>query len=165
MKFLLQPEAFIHQPLQSRPIENIVSKFFVGKHAQRGATGIRGHLRRLFQRQIGILAYHRHHHAHHDLQAPQSSRLVHVLIVFAAWLFGALDFHTAPVFFGFILWIWMLAAFPVLLQSPAPIAIVAPFARESSCPWPYTFVTTRQRYSDCRNLLTASSMEDACQSR
>ena len=118
MKFLLQPEAFIHQPLESRPVENIVSKLFIGKHAQSSATGIRGHLCRLFQRQIGILADHRHHHAHHDLQAPESSRLVRVLIVFAAWLFGSLNFHTAPVFFGFIRWIWMLAAFPAL----APIA-------------------------------------------
>ena len=116
--FLLQPEAFIHQPLKSRPVENIVGKLFIGKHAQCGATGVRGHLRRLFQRQVGILADHRHHHAHHDLQAPQSSRLVHVLIVFAAWLFGPFNFHTAPVVFRFILWIWMLAAFPAL----APIA-------------------------------------------
>ena len=116
--FLLEPEAFIHQPLQSRPIEKIVGKLFVGKHAQSGATSIRGHLCRLFERQVGILADHRHHHAHHDLQAPQSSRLVHVLIVFAAWLFGRFDFHTAPVFFGFVPWIWMLAAFPAL----APIA-------------------------------------------
>jgi hypothetical protein len=62
-----------------------------------------------------------------------------VLIVFAAWLFGPFNFHTAPVFFRFILWIWMLAAFPAL----APIAIVAPSVRESSCPWRYTFVTDK----------------------
>jgi hypothetical protein len=64
-----------------------------------------------------------------------------VLIVFAAGLFGPFNFHIAPVFFGFTLWIWMLAAFPAL----APIAIVPASARESSCPWPHTFVTRKTR--------------------
>ena len=94
---LLQPEAFIDQPLQARPVENIVGEFFIGEHGERGAAGIRGHFRRLFERQIGILADHRHHHAHHHLQAAQSSGLVHALIVFSAWLVGRLNFHTAPV--------------------------------------------------------------------
>ena len=97
---LLQPEAFIHQPLQPRTVENIVGKFFVREHAESGAAGIRGHLRRLFQRQIGILADHRHHHAHHHLQAAQSSRLLPALIVFSAWWFGTLHFDAAPVVIG-----------------------------------------------------------------
>jgi hypothetical protein len=110
--FLLQPEALIHQALQPWAVENIVGEFFVRKHAEGGAAGIRGHLGRLFQGQIGILADHGHHHAHHDLQAAQSSGLVVVLvlvfvpvpvpvpvaalIVLPAW-FGPSNFHTAPV--------------------------------------------------------------------
>src|SRR5258706_9641160 len=132
MKFLLQPEAFIHQPLQPRPVENIVGKLFIRKHVQGGATRIRGHLRSLFQRQIGILADHRHHHAHHDLQPPQPSSLIHVLILFGTCMFRPLNVHTAPVFF--LLWIWMLTSCLAL----APTAIVAPSTHESSCPWPYT---------------------------
>src|SRR5208282_929300 len=94
---LLQPEAFIDQPLQARAVENIVGKFFVREHAERGAAGIRRHLGGLFQRQIGILADHRHHHAHHHLQATEPSRLVDAFIVFSAWLVGWLNFHSAPV--------------------------------------------------------------------
>jgi hypothetical protein len=78
---LLQAEAFIHQPLQARAVENIVGKFFVGKHAQGGAAGVRGYFGRLFEGQIGVLAYYRHHHAHHDLEAPQSPGLVHLVVI------------------------------------------------------------------------------------
>jgi hypothetical protein len=131
--YLLQPEAFIDQPLKARAIENIVGEFFVWKHAESGAASICGHLRRLFQRQVGILADHRHHHAHHYLQAPQSAGLLHALVVFSTWLIGWLSFHTAPPF----IIRWMLTASPAL----RPVAIVAASARESSCPWPYTFVT------------------------
>ena len=46
--FLLQPEAFIHQALQARAVDEIVGEFFIGKHAECGPAGIRGHLRRLF---------------------------------------------------------------------------------------------------------------------
>lgn len=36
---LLQPEAFVHQPLQSRLVEDVVGEFFVGKHGQGRAFG------------------------------------------------------------------------------------------------------------------------------
>jgi len=93
--YLLQPEAFIDQPLKARPVENIVGEFFIGEHAESGAAGICGHLRGLFQRQVGILADHRHDHAHHHLQAAESSGFVHALVVFSAQLIGWLSFHTA----------------------------------------------------------------------
>jgi hypothetical protein len=109
---LLQAEAFVHQALQARAVENIVGKFFVGKHAQRGAAGVRGYFRRLFEGEIGILANHRHHHAHHHLQAPQPPGLVHLVIItitiiifiivlarvstFSIRWFGPTNFHTAP---------------------------------------------------------------------
>jgi hypothetical protein len=78
---LLQAEAFIHEPLQARAVENIVGKLFVGKHAQGGAAGVRGYFGRLFEGQIGVLAYYRHHHAHHYLETPQPPGLVHLVIV------------------------------------------------------------------------------------
>ncbi len=99
-KFLLQPEAFTDQPLQPRPVDHIVGEFFAGKHAESGAAGVGGHFRRFVQRQIGILADHRHHHAYHHLQATQSSGLLHAFRVFSAWWVRALAVHTAPVFFG-----------------------------------------------------------------
>ena len=37
--FLLQPEAFVHQPLQSRLVKNVEGEFFVGKHGQGCAFG------------------------------------------------------------------------------------------------------------------------------
>src|ERR1700730_13772771 len=37
--FLLQPEAFVHQPLQSRLVKNVEGEFFVGKHGQGVAFG------------------------------------------------------------------------------------------------------------------------------
>jgi hypothetical protein len=108
---LLQAEAFIHEPLQARAVENIVGKLFVGKHAQGGAAGVRGYFGRLFEGQIGVLAYYRHHHAHHDLETPQPPGLVHLVIItiiiifiiflarfitFSVWWFGPTNFHTAP---------------------------------------------------------------------
>jgi len=95
-KLLLQPKPFIDQPLQARPVENVVSEFFVGEHGESGAAGIGGHLGRFFQGQIGILAKHRHDHTHHYLQAAQSSGFLGVLIVLFAWLVGWLSFHGAP---------------------------------------------------------------------
>ena len=107
---LLQAETFIHQALQARAVENIVGKLFVGKHDQRCAAGVRGYLRRLFEGQIGVLAYYRHNHAHHHLQSPEPSGLVHLVIIiiiiliiilarfitFSIRWFGPTNFHTAP---------------------------------------------------------------------
>src|ERR1700686_3624047 len=106
---LLQAETFIHQALQARAVENIVGKFFVGKHDQRCAAGVRGYFRRLFEGQIGVLAYYRHNHAHHHLQSPEPSGLVHLVIIiiiliiilarvstFSIRWFGPTNFHTAP---------------------------------------------------------------------
>src|SRR5258708_4021924 len=111
MKFLLQPEAFIHQPLQPRPVENIVGKLFIRKHVQGGATRIRGHLRSLFH--------------------------------FSIWLGTCCSARLnviTPLFF-FFLWIWIL----IWCLGLAPPAIVAPSTHESSCPWPYTFVTRKTK--------------------
>ena len=40
---LLQTETFVHQSLQARPVDQIVGKLFIGKHAQGGAPRIGGH--------------------------------------------------------------------------------------------------------------------------
>ena len=37
---LLQTETFVHQPLQARPVDQIVGQLFIGKHAQGGAPRI-----------------------------------------------------------------------------------------------------------------------------
>jgi hypothetical protein len=97
---LLQPEAFIDQALQPRPVDHIVGEFFAGKHAESGAAGVCGHFRGFVQREIGILADHRHHHAYHHLQAAQSAGLFDAFLVFCAWWVRALAVHTDPVFFG-----------------------------------------------------------------
>ncbi len=107
---LLQAEAFVHEALQARPVNNVVGEFFVGKHAERRTPGIGGHLSRLFQREIGILADHRHHHAHHYLEAPQSSGFLRALIgiVFFAWWSGPLHVHANPVVTGCCYWMPLL---------------------------------------------------------
>ena len=124
--FLLQAEAFVHQPLYARAVEDIVGKLFVGKHAQGGAPGIRGHFRRLFDCEVGVLADDRHYHAHHDLEAPQSSSFFRAIIVLPACLSGWLDFHKN--------------SRPLSLDDDcvfrvcASLAIVPASSRESSCP-------------------------------
>jgi len=66
---LLQTEAFVHQALQSRLVEDVIGKFFVGKHGESRPLGTRSELRRFFYGEVFILTDHRHHHAHHQLQA------------------------------------------------------------------------------------------------
>jgi hypothetical protein len=39
---LLQPEAFLHQPLQAGFVEQIEGEFFVGEHGEGGAFGSGG---------------------------------------------------------------------------------------------------------------------------
>ena len=39
---LLQPESFLHQPLQAGLVEQIVGEFFVGEHSEGGAFGSGG---------------------------------------------------------------------------------------------------------------------------
>ncbi len=69
----LQPEAFVHQPLQSRTVEDVVGQFLVWKHSQCRAPGAGHQFRGFFHGQVGVLADHRHDHAHHELQPPDVS--------------------------------------------------------------------------------------------
>jgi len=39
---LLQPEPFLHEPLQTRFVEQVVSQLFVGEHGEGGAFGAGG---------------------------------------------------------------------------------------------------------------------------
>jgi hypothetical protein len=56
--FLLQAEAFSHQPLQAWFVEQIVGQFFVGKHGEGGALGAGGKLGGFFYGEAGVLADH-----------------------------------------------------------------------------------------------------------
>jgi hypothetical protein len=89
----------VHESLQAGLIENIVGQFFVGKHGQRSAFRASHELRGLFDRQIGVLADDRHHHAYHDLQATD---LVCFLVAFiAGHIFQGASFpHPAPLWTG-----------------------------------------------------------------
>ena len=53
---LLQPKAFLHQPLQSWLIEEIEGEFFVGEHGKGGALGSGGQFGRFFHREVGVLS-------------------------------------------------------------------------------------------------------------
>jgi len=66
---LLQPEAFLHQPLQAGFVEEVVGEFFVGEHGEGGALGSGGQFGGFFDGEVGVLADDRHHHADHQLQA------------------------------------------------------------------------------------------------
>src|SRR5580698_3417129 len=72
----LQAETFVHQPLQAWFVQNVVSKFFVGEHCQRGSLGTGHQFGSFFDGEVWILTNHRHHHADHDLQASDISRLL-----------------------------------------------------------------------------------------
>src|ERR1019366_4707838 len=161
-KALLLPEALIDQPLQPRPVDHIVSEFFAGKHAESGAAGVCGHFRRFVQRQIGILADHRHHHAYHHLQAPQSSGLFHAFLVFCAWWVRALAVHTAPVFCELDDDEELGDAHYWLRKSKSPPCASAKRRDKGGAP---AAVQTRQRDGNCRKLLSGSSTEDPCQNR
>src|SRR5437870_1058883 len=54
--FLLQPEPFVHEPLQARLIEDIVGELLIRKHGERGAFRIGYHLRSFFHGQTRVLA-------------------------------------------------------------------------------------------------------------
>ena len=81
---LVEPEAFVHEPLQSRLVQDVEGKFFVGEHAQGRSPGIRSHFRSFFHREIGILADHRHHHTHHHLQTADLASLIQTFAMFPA---------------------------------------------------------------------------------
>src|SRR5208282_1070227 len=66
---LVQPEAFCHQALQARLVEQVVGQFLVGEHGQGGAFGSGSQFGGSFDGEARILADHRHHHADHQLQA------------------------------------------------------------------------------------------------
>ena len=66
---LLQVETLLHKALQTGFVEDVVSKFLVGEHGQCGALGSGHQFRSFFDREVGVLADHGHHHANHDLQA------------------------------------------------------------------------------------------------
>ena len=68
VKTLLQFESLVHQALQARLVQQVVSEFFVREHSQRRTFSPSGQLGSFFNGHVGILADHRHHHADHDLQ-------------------------------------------------------------------------------------------------
>jgi hypothetical protein len=65
----LEPEAFLHQPLQAGLVEQVVGEFFVGEHGEGGAFGTGGQIGGFFYGEAGVLADDGHHHADHQLQA------------------------------------------------------------------------------------------------
>jgi hypothetical protein len=73
---LLQAEAFVHQSLKTRFVQNVVGEFFVWKHRERSALGTGRQLGSFLDSEVRILANHRHYHADHDLQTPDISRLL-----------------------------------------------------------------------------------------
>lgn len=105
---LLQAEAFVHEALKARAIDDVVGKFFIREHGQGGAACVSSHLGGLFHRELRILANNRHHHTHHHLQAAKAAWLVFVIVtafVYSPWLFcmrifllmlGPSNVHTAP---------------------------------------------------------------------
>jgi len=95
IRFLLQAEALIHQSLETRFVQNVVGEFFVRKHRECGTLGTSHQLGGFFNGEVWILANHRHHHADHDLQAPDISRF---LLSFASIcrLSTAFQTHQAP---------------------------------------------------------------------
>jgi hypothetical protein len=66
---LLKVISLPHQPLQARPVEDVVGEFFVGEHGKGGALGAGAEFRGFFDGEVRVLANDRHHHADHDLQA------------------------------------------------------------------------------------------------
>jgi hypothetical protein len=55
--------------LQPGLVEDIESQFFIGEHGEGSAFGTGDELGGFLNRQVWILADHRHDHANHDLQA------------------------------------------------------------------------------------------------
>jgi|HubBroStandDraft_6_1064221.scaffolds.fasta_scaffold10356_6 hypothetical protein len=74
--YLLQTEAFGHQTLEARFVENVVGEFFVGEHRERGALGTCGKFGGFFYGKAGVLADDGADHAHHDLQASDAASFV-----------------------------------------------------------------------------------------
>jgi hypothetical protein len=93
---LLNPEPFLHQPLQPWFVENIEGEFFVGEHGQRRPFGACHKFGSFFHRQVGILSEDRRHHADHHLQASDLFSFLLFLIRVAILLHPVRIFHTAP---------------------------------------------------------------------
>src|SRR4051794_5147106 len=53
---LLEVKSFAHQPLQARPIQDVVGEFFIGEHGKGGALGSSHQFRSLFYREVRVLA-------------------------------------------------------------------------------------------------------------
>jgi len=73
---LLQAEAFGHEALEAGFVEKVVGEFLVGEHGEGGALGAGGEFRSLFDSEAGILADDGGDHAHHDLEAANSTGFV-----------------------------------------------------------------------------------------
>src|SRR6266446_3374989 len=67
--YLVYAEALSHQSLQAWLVEQVVGQLLVGKHRKCSAFGASSQFCGFLQRQAGVLANYRHHHAHHHLQA------------------------------------------------------------------------------------------------
>jgi hypothetical protein len=78
---LLQPESFLHEPLQAGFVEQIEGEFFVGEHGEGGAFGSSGEFGGFFYGEVGVLADDRHHHADHHLQAADFAGFLFALLL------------------------------------------------------------------------------------
>jgi hypothetical protein len=90
----LQTKALIHEALQTGAIDQIVGELLVGKKTERGAAGVGCHFGCFFNGEIGILADHRHDHAHHDLKAAEPAAFLNVIVL--TILVGSINSHTLP---------------------------------------------------------------------
>jgi len=73
---LLQAEAFGHEALEAGFVEKVIGEFFVGEHGEGGTLCAGGEFGSFFDGKAGVLADDRGDHAHHDLEAADSARLV-----------------------------------------------------------------------------------------
>src|SRR5579862_1194932 len=93
----LQAKAFVDQALQAGLVEEIVGEFLVGEHGESCALGAGCEFGGFFHGEIVVLADDRHHHAHHDLQAPDVSGFLFLLAQMRRELSPLPGTHSAPV--------------------------------------------------------------------
>jgi hypothetical protein len=94
---LLQAKAFVDQALQAGLVEDIEGEFLVGEHGESCALGAGCEFGGFFHGEIVVLADDRHHHAHHDLQAPDVSGFLFLLAQMRRELSPLPGTHSAPV--------------------------------------------------------------------
>ena len=68
--------SFAHQPLKTRAIEDVIGEFFVREHGKGSALSSGDEFGSFLYREVRVLADDRHHHANHNLQAPDLLRFL-----------------------------------------------------------------------------------------